>query len=426
MIPRLTRISGRPAADPTLDGMDAEDTRLKQRLLVTSALLISACGIIWGLLYTFYGEPVAGAIPLSYTALSLTSLAAYGFTRHYPFFRLSQLLLILILPFLLMLSLGGFLSSGAVILWSLLCPLGALMFSGSRAALRWFFAYLLLLAASVALQPYVRTANNLPFNLILGFFLLNLVAVPAITFSLLYYFIGQKNRAMALRRVEREKSEGLLLNILPPEIAARLKADDRTIADHFDSVSVLFADLVGFTPLSAALPPNEMVELLDEVFTGFDALVEKYGLEKIRTIGDSYMVASGVPRARPDHAHALASMALEMSAFIRNRPGRETRPLDFRIGLGSGPVVAGIIGRKKFIYDLWGDSVNMASRMESHGIPGRIQITRDSYELIKDAFECEPRGLIEVKGKGQMETWFLLGPRVPEAASPVDLAARSH
>jgi guanylate cyclase len=323
-----------------------------------------------------------------------------------------------------MLARGGFQASGAVILWSLLCPLGALIFSEPRAARGWFLAYLALLAVSLALQPALRPANNLPPGVVSAFFLLNLAAVPAIAFALLFLFLGQKNRAFALLHAEQAKTEGLLLNILPPEIAARLKVDDRTIAEHFEAASVLFADLVGFTPLTAALPPQEMVGLLDEVFTGFDALVDKYGLEKIRTIGDSYMVAAGVPRPRADHAHALAAMALEMADFLRGRPAREGRRLEFRIGLGAGPVVAGIIGRKKFIYDLWGDSVNMASRMESHGLPGRIQITREAYELLRDDFECEPRGAIAVKGKGEMETWFLLGPKARPVASPplIDVA----
>jgi guanylate cyclase len=167
--------------------------------------------------------------------------------------------------------------------------------------------------------------------------------------------------------------------------------------------------MVNFTPLSASMAPVEMVNLLNEVFSYFDSLVEKYDVEKIRTIGDSYMVAAGVPRVRLDHAQALARMALDIQAYIHNDPTCVEHKLDFRIGINSGPLIAGVIGRKKFIYDLWGDAVNTASRMESHSTPGKIQITRETYERIKDEFVCEPRGKIQVKGKGEMETWFLVG-----------------
>jgi guanylate cyclase len=205
----------------------------------------------------------------------------------------------------------------------------------------------------------------------------------------------------------QEKSETLLLNILPKEIMAILKSEPRTIADHFEGASILFADVIDFTPLSATMTPDELVELLNEVFSVFDSLVEKYGLEKTKTIGDCYMVASGVPRPRPDHAQALINLALEMRGYV-SRHEFHGRKLNFRMGVNSGPVVAGVIGTKKFIYDLWGDVVNTASRMESHGQEGIIQITRATYELVKNDFVCEPRGTLNVKGKGEMEVWYVM------------------
>jgi adenylate cyclase len=224
---------------------------------------------------------------------------------------------------------------------------------------------------------------------------------------LLHYFVGQKELAYRLLRVEQERSEDLLLNILPPEIAARLKGGEQTIADHYPSVSILFADLVGFTPLTNVLSPNEMVELLNEIYSHFDSLIEKYGVEKIRTIGDNYMIASGLPRPRPDHAQSLANLALEMNTYIASLDPVAGHHLSFRMGINSGSVIAGVIGRKKFAYDVWGDAVNIASRMESQGVPGKIQITRNTYGLLKDDFVCELVGSIDVKGIGQMETWFL-------------------
>jgi guanylate cyclase len=219
--------------------------------------------------------------------------------------------------------------------------------------------------------------------------------------------------------VEQAKAESLLLNILPQSIADRLKAEPRRIADQFDSASILFADVVDFTPLSERLPPAEVVGLLDHLFSHFDDLAERYGLEKIKTIGDCYMVAAGVPTPRPDHARALALMALDMQAAMRSVDAEIGQlGLELRVGINSGPVVAGVIGRKRFLYDLWGDAVNTASRMESHGSSGRIQITRATKELLEDEFVCEPRGTIPVKGKGEVEVWYLVGRRPNPAAEP--------
>jgi class 3 adenylate cyclase len=183
------------------------------------------------------------------------------------------------------------------------------------------------------------------------------------------------------------------------------------IAERFDKASVLFADVVGFTPISAGLAPEQVVELLNEVFSDFDVLADKHGVEKIKTIGDSYMAAAGVPTPRPDHARAIADLAIDIQSYCQAHPMLAGSPLRFRIGINSGPLIAGVIGRRKFIYDLWGDSVNTASRMESHGEPGMIHLTEAAYLELKDEYVCEPRGLVDVKGKGPMPTWFLVGRR---------------
>jgi class 3 adenylate cyclase/CHASE3 domain sensor protein len=209
-------------------------------------------------------------------------------------------------------------------------------------------------------------------------------------------------------RLEQEKSENLLLNILPKDIAELLKKKPDSIAEQYGEASILFADVVNFTPMSSQMKPIELVELLNQVFSQFDDLVEKYDLEKIKTIGDCYMVASGVPRSRQDHAQAITCLALDMQEIVR-KSDYFGRKLIFRIGINSGPVVAGVIGRKKFIYDLWGDAVNTASRMESNGTGGLVQITKETYDLIHDDFVCEPRGVIHVKGKGELPVWFVHG-----------------
>ena len=208
---------------------------------------------------------------------------------------------------------------------------------------------------------------------------------------------------------EHERSERLLLNVLPGPIADRLKGGEGTIADSFDDVTVLFADIVDFTPFAARLEPAEVVDILDGVFSTFDDIAETYGLEKIKTIGDCYMMVGGLPEPRPDHAEAVADAALEIREKVKIGADGSMGPLTLRIGLHSGPVVAGVIGRRKFIYDLWGDTVNTASRMESQGRPDAIQCSSPAFERLRGAYEFEPRGMIDVKGKGPMETYFLLG-----------------
>ncbi|HEY9297401.1 MAG TPA: adenylate/guanylate cyclase domain-containing protein [Phormidium sp.] len=208
---------------------------------------------------------------------------------------------------------------------------------------------------------------------------------------------------------EREKSERLLLNILPEPIAFRLKEGQKSIADGFTDVTILFADLANFTQLSEKVTPTELVSLLNEIFSAFDHLTEKHSLEKIKTIGDAYMVAGGIPTSQENHVKAVVEMALDMQQEIKEFNAKNNYELNIRIGINTGPVVAGVIGTKKFIYDLWGDTVNVASRMESHGIVGEIQVTEKIYELLCDRYNFQLRGLIHVKGKGEMITYLLTG-----------------
>ena len=396
----LLRIGADPADEP--------DLALQKQILVTVATLVALAGVGWALVYIAFGEIAAGAIPLTYSLLSGASISLFAATSRYRLFRVSQLTLILALPFALQLTLGGFVPSSAVVLWALLAPIGGLLVSSRRVGALLFGAFVVEVALAQLLQSDLTVVNELPDWLIGLFFVSNVGGVGAIVFIAVYYFVGQKNAAMALLAVEQDRSERLLLNVLPREIAAQLKDGGRTIARHYEAVSVLFADIVGFTSLTVELAPDELIESLNEVFLFFDDVVERYGCEKIRTIGDNYMAAAGVPTPRSDHAHALAAMALEMRDYSAHSNG-----FSFRIGIDSGPIVAGVIGRSRFQYDIWGDAVNTASRMESHGVPDRIQLTRATYDLIKDDFECSRRGLVEVRGKEAMETWFLEGHRQP-------------
>ncbi|MEG5001419.1 adenylate/guanylate cyclase domain-containing protein [Microcoleus sp. B4-D4] len=209
--------------------------------------------------------------------------------------------------------------------------------------------------------------------------------------------------------LEQGKSEELLLNILPAAIALRLKDNEHNIAESFAEVTVMFADIVGFTELSSRISATAVVEVLNDIFSAFDHLADRHGLEKIKTIGDAYMVVGGLPTPREDHAEAIANMAIDMLHEIRLLSLEHSEPFSIRIGISSGPVVAGVIGLKKFIYDLWGNTVNIASRMESHGITGCIQVTAETYEILKDKYTFQKRGAIQVKGKGYMVTYLLTG-----------------
>jgi len=396
----LTSRIGSIGADPA----DSRELRDRKGLLVLSTVLVQPAGLMWGGLYWAYGEHVAALIPWAYMPASLLALLVFARTRSFRFLRAAQLTLILVLPALLLLALGGITPSSGIILWSLLAPVGAVVYDSPRRAWAWFAAFIALLAVTVPLAPLVRSSpSELPAGLIRAFAVLNIATPSLVVFALLTAFALQRQAAQG-------RVESLLLNVLPREIAERLQAAPGAIADQFEDTSILFADIVDFTPLSARMTPTELVSLLDVLFTRFDDLSDDYGVEKIKTIGDCYMVAAGVPAARADHAQALARMALDMHRCAAECLEGEGYDLQLRIGISSGPVVAGVIGRRRFLYDLWGDTVNMASRMESHGTAGEIQITRPSWELLRYEFECHPLGLVEVKGKGPVETWQLVGP----------------
>ncbi len=392
------------------DTRDAEELRQKKALLVLIAILILPVSVVWGSLYLGFGALV-GVVPFVYFAVSLGSLVVFARTRHFQLLLVMQLVDILLTTTAGQILLGGFLPSGGVGLWGILAPLGALVFLEVRQAVGWFGAFLVVFVLTGLAGEVWFSDADLPAAFTSTMLALNVIGTASVAFTLLAAFAHQRNAALTALRAEQEKSELLLLNILPRPIAERLKAATQPIADDFAAASILFADVVDFTPLAQRLSPAQVVGILDRLFSRFDVLVERHGLEKIKTIGDCYMAAAGVPNPRPDHARRAALLALDMrdvlvTSAVAGEPG-----LELRIGINSGPVVAGVIGTKRFLYDLWGDAVNTASRMESEGTPGEVQITRATYELLKDEFVCRRRGTILVKGKGPMETWYLVGPR---------------
>ena len=383
---------------------DSEELRARKAVLVLSSTLMAALACVWVVTYGVLGLWLSAAIPFAYQVATAVSIYTFARTRRYILFRQSQLVLPLLLPFALQWSLGGFENSSAVCLWAIISPVGALVFVGGRQAVPWFAAFVGLAAFSAAIDSVLADgAPDIPQGLVVAFFALNILGLTTTVFAVLQYFVRARERAQA-------KSERLLLNVLPESVASRLKEHDGVIADDFPSATVLFADIVGFTPLAERLSASEVVSLLDGVFARWDALVAAHGVEKIKTIGDAYMAAGGIPVPREDHAEAIAELALEMGSQLAECSADPDFPLQIRIGIDSGPVVAGVIGRAKFSYDLWGDIVNTASRMESHAPVGAIQVTERTYELLRDRFELRPRGAVDLKGKGPTSCYLLVGP----------------
>jgi guanylate cyclase len=385
---------------------DSAEEALRKETLVLFVAVTGLLSFVWVGTYAVLGLYLSAAIPFAYQVVSAVNLAVYARTKRYRFFRACELSLALVLPFLLQLSLGGFFPSSGVVMWSFSAPLGALLFSNREAAARWFVAFLFVIALSAALEPLLSTSADVPHAISVTLFALNILGVTATSYLLLHYFVRERDRAGALIVAERERSERLLLNVLPEPIAERLKSGESPIADRASDVGVLFADIAGFTPLAETMPPDELVRLLDDIFTRFDHLVAGHRVEKIKTIGDAYMAASGLLGEDAGGVEDLAALALDMQEVMRDKP-----PLALRIGIDVGPVVAGVIGQRKFIYDLWGDTVNTAGRMESHGIPDAIHVTERAYLRLASAFIFETRGEVEVKGKGPMSTYLLRRPK---------------
>ncbi|HSI38408.1 MAG TPA: adenylate/guanylate cyclase domain-containing protein [Methylotenera sp.] len=368
--------------------------------------------IFWILTLSSLGDgyTVMAAVPYVYLIVSYVSLFIFYRYQHFEYFTFTQLVMLLVMPFFMQWAIGGFAASSGVAIWAILSPVGALMILGTRQSTPWFLLFIGLAFVSWKLNHYFAgNALPIPNDVKNAFFLMNITGTAAILYGVLRYFQGQKERVMVSLEIEQARSEKLLLNILPVAIAERLKMNDMRIADHYDSVTVLFADLINFTQISAKMPPTQLIDLLSQVFLRFDQLAEKYQVEKIKTIGDEYMVISGAPVICDDHAHRIAEMALEMQLALKDVAIQTGINLGMRIGINSGPVVAGVIGSAKFSYDLWGDTVNMASRMEDTCPPDSIQVTQETKKILQYRYNFSVREGVEVKGKGTVKTFILLG-----------------
>ena len=397
-IDRVDNLAARPE--------DAPDERLLKSLLLFLGVFALLAGGTAAACLASLPHPRAALAAAVTTAVLAAAFVDFLVRKDRRLLQALLLALLLSLPFILQQAQGGFAQSWGISLWALLSPFMALVFYGARGSIPWFAACLGLLLLAGLLDGSSAALG----------FTENLLLFACLVYVLLRHFVAERSRMRAaleqehaLLLKEQEKSQQLLLNILPGPIAERLKQDPRTIADSFAEVSVVFADIVGFTELSSRTPPAEIVALLNDLFSRFDELSGRLGVEKIKTIGDAYMACAGLPVVRADHAAVAAELALGMrealAAFRRERQVE----LDIRIGINSGPVVAGVIGLKKFIYDLWGDTVNTASRMETHSKPGRIQVSTATRDLLAGQFRLKRRGIIKVKGKGKMLTYWLEG-----------------
>ncbi len=384
------------------DPQDSEDTRLEKFAIFLVASSCCLAGIVWcAMYYAIFGWGFISFLPLCFVLFVGGALIVSHLTKNHTIAIYMQIICIIYITSMLQWSIGGVFASGFVMAWAFCGPTVALVFFSVKRSLPWFVLYLINLFISVLFNDYFASHGPVVAESTrLFFFIMNVSFSSTVVFIFAGYYVAAANR-------ERAKANALLLNVLPKEIAPILKASNATIAEHYDSASVLFADIVGSTPLFSDMEPAAAVDWLNDIFSMFDELVDKYQLEKIRTIGDNYMVASGVPTPRPDHAQALIHLSLDMLHSLEQLPSRNGKRIDFRLGINSGPLVAGVIGKTKFHYDLWGDAVNIASRMESHGEAGQVHITDETYRLIKHEFNCAPRGTIEIKGKGEMETYFV-------------------
>jgi len=382
---------------------DSESLSIRKTTLTIIFLIIIPVNFIWTISLFSLGLNAAGIINLAQGIYFSAACAYLFYTKNFTFFQMAGIPFLYIYVYGLQTSLGGIIKSGVLLSGGLLTAMSSALVLNRRQAIFWSTVNVIGFTLVFAFEESIAANGpELPagYSLTNGFF--NAVWTTFLAMFLILYLVQELEKAQDL-------ADRLLYNVLPPKIAARLKRKQETIAESYESASVLFADIVGFTPLSNVLSPNEMIDLLNRIYSHFDELAEKHGVEKLRTIGDNYMVASGIPEPRPDHAAALAGLALDMLAYCKGLDPVGGHTIKFRIGINSGPLIAGVIGSTRYQYDIWGDTVNTASRMESHGEPGKIQVTGDTRAHLDGKFILERRGVLEVKGKGEMETWFLKG-----------------
>lgn len=395
-----------------------QEDRLRSSLLIFACAFMNFAVMFWLAIYWLMGQKYSSNVPFAYQAVSLSSLVFYLKTLNFKAFRFIQLSLFLFAPFVMQWSVGSSVTASGVTLWALLAPVGAVVVAGWRESIPWFAAYIVLTVLSGFFDYFlgVGYTGGLEMKTIGVFFALNFAAMSSILYFLVRYFVletekikDRMDQQHALLVEEQKKSERLLLNVLPVNIAQRLKDNQGLIADGHADVTVMFADITNFTQLTEQMAPNQMVVLLNEIFSWFDSMTDKYGLEKIKTIGDAYMVVGGLTRNRGDYVKNIADMALEMREFISMNPDLSRHYLGIHMGIATGPAVAGVIGSKRFIYDLWGDTVNIASRLSDDGKKGDILTDRTTYNRLRNEYTFDPPSIVNMKGKDEVAVYRLKG-----------------
>jgi adenylate cyclase len=402
---------------------DDAETRLKKSLLVFATGLVCTGSMLWLFLYGQMGPQFSANAPFVFQLLLVGNLLYYFRSGNFDLFRYSQLGLFLFAPFAVQWSIGNFITASGTSLWGLLAPIGAVLFFGVRESLAWFFAYIFLTALSGFFDYFladslVSNGPKISIRTSVFFFALNFAAISSIVYLLLRYAVQEKAKAQAsleathrLLQDEQDKSERLLLNILPGPIAERLKRDNQAIADGFADVTVMFVDIVNFTRIAEGMTPQQVFSMLNRIFSSFDELAEQYGMEKIKTIGDAYMVAGGLNNEQTNYTRSIAELAIAMRDLLHRDFTVNDMHLDVRIGIGTGPVVAGVVGKKKFIYDLWGDTVNLASRITSEGTPGMIHVDATTHLRLAHYLSFDEPRTLHLKGKGNTVVYRLNGLR---------------
>lgn len=393
------------------DPNDDDEVRLQKTLLVFSSLMMATLAIIWGSIYLLFGEYIAASIPLSYTILSYFSLASFARTGRYRFYRFSQLLLPLLLPFFLMISLGGFVNSSGVVLWSLTSPFGAMLFAGRRQAVRWFIAFIVLVFIGAFIEPYGRQTSNLSPATITIFFVMNIGCTSIVAFLLIQHFVSQRNANLRLLDLEQEKVKkaySLLSKYVAPQLADKISDGkiDSIWKHNRKKLTLFFSDIKDFTSITDTLEPEDMANVLNEYLTEMNKIINKYKGTLAQVIGDGLYVFFGAPESINDKDHALrcVKMAIDMQRKITElnkvwfKRGIE-EVLQIRCGINTGMVTVGGYGsseRKE--YTAMGMQTNIAARLEQSCIPGGILISHTTWALVNDKISCSEQGRINVRG----------------------------
>jgi class 3 adenylate cyclase len=407
---RLTPRAGPPPRPLVTPELSPEEKLSGEMLMITTGFMMCAAAL-WLAVHSTW-------IPLVFQVLSVLTMSLYWKSKRLHTFAVIQLGLILFAPFAMQWSIGNFVSASGVSLWGLMAPVGAVTVLGTRNSLPWFFAWLFM-TVMAGVFDFMLMGPGERFNAqtVSIYFVLNFATLSIMIYLLLWYFVAEKQtlrlRVEAAHNEmvhEKERSEELLLNILPPPIAERLKRNEANIAQGHADVTVMFADIVGFTRMTEELSPVETVRILNEIFSLFDELAGRHNVEKIKTIGDAYMAAAGLEAGSHIHfADAVANMAFEMQESVREYCEKTGERIQLRIGIGTGPVVSGVIGRKKFIYDIWGDTVNVAFRMAADAAAGAIHVDITTYRRLHNRFLFDEAHEVEIKGKGRMHVYHLQG-----------------